>query len=58
MAGGAPEKFQGMGPPWWSPNIPHTTSYAARNINHPIVDGRMYIRGGDGIYCYDLRKKQ
>ena len=35
---------------------PHTqsTSYGSY-LRHPIVDGRIIIRGGDNIYCYDLR---
>ena len=32
----------------------------ARGIwsEHPpaVADGRLFIRGGDGIYCYDLRR--
>jgi hypothetical protein len=40
----------------WPPKIPKTSSYAMKMHTMPIVDGRMYIRGADGIYCYDLRK--
>jgi hypothetical protein len=25
-------------------------------ISHPVVAGRLYLRGADGIYCWDLRK--
>jgi len=25
-------------------------------LSSPILDGRMYFRGADGIYCYDPRK--
>lgn len=40
----------------WSPPVGgHTTSY-----HHPLfyamVDGRMFLRQYDGIYCWDLRK--
>jgi outer membrane protein assembly factor BamB len=55
MLGTTPETFKVMGKPW-SPKIPHTTSYAVKPHTNPIVDGRMYFRGADGIYCYDLRK--
>ncbi|MGD0896973.1 MAG: PQQ-binding-like beta-propeller repeat protein [Thermoguttaceae bacterium] len=55
MLGTTPETFRMMGNRW-SPKIPNTTSYAYKCTTMPIVDGRMYIRGADGIYCYDLRK--
>jgi outer membrane protein assembly factor BamB len=32
-----------------------TTSYH-HPIHYPLVDGRMFMRRYDGIYCYDLRK--
>ena len=37
--------------------FPHqpTTSYEVPLVS-PIVDGRIFVRGGEGIYCYDLRK--
>lgn len=41
---------------WPVPN-PQTTAYANHQIVHPVVDGRIFIRGADGIYCYDLRKR-
>jgi hypothetical protein len=34
----------------------HTTSYH-HPVYYPMADGRIFIRGGDGIYCWDLRKK-
>lgn len=45
-----------LGPPWMPPNV-STTAYGQQPINYPIVDGRLFVRGGDGIYCYDLRLK-
>lgn len=39
----------------WLPPHPHTTGYAVQAINYPLVDGRLFVRGRDGIYCYDLR---
>jgi hypothetical protein len=40
----------------WAPTHTSTTAYNSQPIVTPIVDGRAFIRGGDGIYCYDLRK--
>lgn len=38
------------------PGIHATTStYNGSYDQSPIVDGRLFIRGGDGLYCYDLR---
>ena len=39
--------------------MPHTwtTAYANQPIVYPLVDGRLFVRGLDGIYCYDLRAK-
>jgi outer membrane protein assembly factor BamB len=56
MMGATPETFKVMGKGGWGPKFPHTSSYAFKPTTMPIVDGRMYIRGADGIYCYDLRK--
>ena len=41
----------------WAPPHATTTAYGRQPIVNPIVDGRMFFRGGNGIYCYDLRKK-
>lgn len=43
-------------PEQWSPPGPHTTSYHHPTM-YPLLDGRMYVRQADGIYCYDLRKQ-
>jgi outer membrane protein assembly factor BamB len=40
----------------WVPPHASTTAYGRQPIVNPIVDGRMFFRGGNGIYCYDLRK--
>lgn len=45
-----------VGPFWLPPNV-NTTAYNSQPVVYPIVEGRMFLRGGDGIYCYDLRKK-
>jgi outer membrane protein assembly factor BamB len=39
----------------WTVPHPSTTAYAVGQLIHPIVDGRLFVRGADGIYCYDLR---
>jgi outer membrane protein assembly factor BamB len=40
----------------WSPPNNSTTAYAVHSLGFPVVDGRLFVRGMDGIYCYDLRK--
>jgi outer membrane protein assembly factor BamB len=42
--------------PLWRPWNTTTTAYNSQPIIYPVVDGRLFIRGGDGIYCYDLRR--
>ncbi|MFM9961917.1 MAG: PQQ-binding-like beta-propeller repeat protein [Planctomycetaceae bacterium] len=39
----------------WSPPHTWTTAYANQPIVYPLVDGRLFVRGLDAIYCYDLR---
>jgi hypothetical protein len=39
----------------WRPLNPTTSAYAEGQLLHPIVDGRLFMRGADGIYCYDRR---
>jgi hypothetical protein len=34
---------------------PHATTYQAP-MSHAWADGRLFIRGGDALYCYDLRR--
>lgn len=41
----------------WQPTNTATTAYNSQPIIYPIVDGRLIVRGGDAVYCYDLRKK-
>ncbi|GDY13131.1 hypothetical protein LBMAG53_20090 [Planctomycetota bacterium] len=41
--------------PEWDPPHAHTTAYANMGTPSPVVDGRMFMRGRDAIYCYDLR---
>ncbi len=40
--------------PMWMPPHPHATTYQAA-MSHAWADGRLFIRGLDAIYCYDLR---
>jgi len=40
----------------WAPTHTETTAYNSQPVICPVVDGRVFIRGGDGIYCYDLRR--
>jgi hypothetical protein len=51
----AAESFSPLGKPW---NTPHydATGYEMP-MSHPMVAGRLYIRGADGVYCWDLRKE-
>lgn len=51
-AGEAGHRLPGL----WVPPHPHTTAYANQPIAYPLVDGRLFVRGRDGIYCYDLRR--
>ncbi|MCA9222497.1 MAG: PQQ-binding-like beta-propeller repeat protein, partial [Planctomycetales bacterium] len=44
-----------LGQPWSPPNA-STTAYNTQPLVHPVIDGRLFVRGGNGIYCYDLRK--
>ncbi len=56
MLGARENDFSEMGSEWHPPQY-GTTAYADGFITHPYVDGRMFIRGGQGIYCYDLRSE-
>jgi outer membrane protein assembly factor BamB len=40
----------------WRPPHRQTSSYYNFLTTHAIADGRMYIRGGRGVYCFELRK--
>jgi hypothetical protein len=35
---------------------PQTSGYQTAPMSRCYVDGRLFIRGMDGIYCYDLRQ--
>jgi len=55
MFAAEPEQWRPLGDVWRPPH-PHTTSYQTP-ISHPVAGGRIFIRGKDAIYCYDLRKQ-
>ena len=42
-------------PKGWAPPFYNTTSYHMP-VMYPVAEGRIFLRLGDGIYCYDLRK--
>ena len=52
--GATPETFKLLG--GWSPPHHQTSSYHMKCLVFPVVEGRLFMRGFDGIYCYDLRK--
>jgi hypothetical protein len=49
-----PSAMAQLGEQWFGEHPPGT-GYDAP-FTHPLVDGRLYARGMDGIYCYDFRK--
>jgi len=53
--GATQETFKLLG--GWAPPHLTTTSYHMKCMTFPVVEGRLFMRGFDGIYCYDLRKK-
>ncbi len=53
--GATPETFKLLGS--WTPPHPNTSSYHMKCMTFPVVEGRLFMRGFDGVYCYDLRKK-
>jgi outer membrane protein assembly factor BamB len=49
-----PAREDGVVSPLWSPPHPWATTYQSA-MSHAWADGRLFIRGADAIYCYDLR---
>lgn len=41
-------------PNGWAPPFYNSTSYHMP-VMYPVAEGRIFLRLGDGIYCYDLR---
>jgi len=52
----APKTLRILGPTWETLHRT-TTSYYPTLITHAFVDGRVFIRGQRGVFCYDLRRK-
>jgi hypothetical protein len=42
----------------WSPPHATTNSYSSKPMMFILADGRLWLRGADGLYCYDLRKNE
>ena len=49
------ETLQSRGDTWVPPNNT-TTAYGRMSIAFPVIDGRVVVRGSDGLFLYDLRK--
>jgi hypothetical protein len=49
------DNLRQMGEVWPTLHTP-TSGYWPITISHAIADGRMFIRGSRGIFCYDLRR--
>ncbi len=56
ILGGTPETFSKLRCVWDQPH-PQTTSYHNKYMTWPMVEGRIFMRGADGVYCYDLRAR-
>jgi hypothetical protein len=56
ILGATPETFSKSFGIWSQPH-PQTTGYHNKYMTWPMVEGRIFMRGWDGVYCYDLRKK-
>jgi outer membrane protein assembly factor BamB len=57
QAGGAASRQDGAEYQWRPPHT-WTTAYANQPIVYPLVDGRLFVRGLDAIYCYDFREQK
>lgn len=54
ILGATPETFSKALCTWDQPH-PQTTSYHNKHMTFPTVEGRIFFRGTDGVYCYDMR---
>jgi hypothetical protein len=41
----------------WRPRLGGSTTSYHHPIYYPMVDGRMFLRQQDGVYCWDARAK-
>jgi outer membrane protein assembly factor BamB len=51
------DTLESIGKRWHPPNNT-TTAYGRMSIAFPVIDGRVIVRGSDGLYLYDLRKQR
>ena len=51
------DTLESIGKRWKPPNNT-TTAYGRMSIAFPVIDGRVIVRGSDGLYLYDLRKQR
>ena len=51
-----PDELHQMGELWHTLHTP-TSGYWPITISHAVADGRIFIRGARGIFCYDLRAR-
>jgi len=51
-----PRKLRQLGDVW-STRHRNTSAYSPMFMTHALADGRIIIRGGRGLFCYDLRKR-
>ncbi len=51
-----PARADGQVSSLWSPPHPWATTYQSA-MSHAWADGRLFIRGADALYCYDLRRR-
>lgn len=50
-----PARVDGQVSAIWSPPHPWATTYQSA-MSHAWADGRLFIRGADALYCYELRR--
>ena len=51
-----PDNLRSFSVEAWSPPHAQTSAYHPPMV-HAYAAGRLYVRGADAIYCYDLRKR-
>jgi outer membrane protein assembly factor BamB len=56
LGSGTAERTNHPGAGQWVPPHPHDTAYANHPVMYPVVDGRLFVRGGDGLYCVKRRR--
>jgi hypothetical protein len=55
LASADPADVRALGAGAWSPPHPQTSAYHPGMV-HAYAAGRLFIRGGRAMHCYDLRK--